>query len=71
MVLCSGVADLMVLCCGVAITGPGRLLLGGSLHAEEATLSGLGNSIRMMMSHFVELKRCPVARKIAFRKARL
>jgi sulfopyruvate decarboxylase TPP-binding subunit len=47
MVLCSGVADLMVLCCGVAITGPGRLLLG---------VSGMGNSIRMLMSHFVELK---------------
>ena len=45
----------------------GRSLIG----ADEAHLSGVGNTIRMVMHHFIELKRCPVAKEVAFRKARL
>lgn len=57
--------------CSVACY-PGRLMLGGSMTgAEEAHLSGVGNTIRMVMHHFIELKRCPVAKEVAFRKARL
>ena len=67
---------LMVLCSGgrlikQQLTGPGRLLVGSHQGAEEAHLSGLGNTIRMVMSHFIEMRRCPHAKNIAFRKARL
>jgi hypothetical protein len=47
-------------------------MLGSSMTgAEEAHLSGVGNTIRMVMHHFIELKRCPSAKEVAFRKARL
>ena len=50
----------------------GHLMLGVCLTgAEEAHLSGVGNTIRMVMSHFIELKRCAVTKEIAFRKVRL
>ena len=66
MVLCS-----YVLVCSVAYY-PGHLMLGSCLTgAEEAHLSGVGNTIRMVMSHFIELKRCSVAKEIAYRKVRL
>ena len=67
---------LMVLCSGgrlikQQLIGPGRLSVGCTHVADEAHLSGVGNIIRMVMSHFIELKRCPEAKRIAFRKARL
>ena len=66
MFLCS-----CVLVCSVAYY-PGHLMVGGFLPGtEEAHLSGVGNTIRMVMSHFIELKRCSVAKEIAFRKVRL
>jgi hypothetical protein len=47
-------------------------MLGGNMTgAEEAHLSGVGNTIRMVMHHFIELKKCPTAKQVAFRKARL
>ena len=50
---------------------PGLLFLGCDGVSEEAHLSAVGNAIRMVLAHFVELKRCPAARQIAFRKAGL
>ena len=51
---------------------PGQLMIGTGIigGAGEAHLSGVGNTIRMVMSHFIELKRCPAAKEVAFRKAR-
>ena len=45
----------------------GACMFGG----EEAHLSGVGNTIRMVMHHFIELKRCPAAKEVAYRKVRL
>ena len=53
------------------LAGPGQLLVGSSHIAEEAHLSGIGNTIRMVVGHFIELARCPAAKAVAFRKARL
>ena len=39
--------------------------------AVEAHLTGVGNTIRMVMHHFIGLKRCAVTKEIAFRKVRL
>ena len=78
VVLCSVVASLwsyvlvvMVLCCGVYIIDPGQLVTGHSYVSEDAHLAGIGNTIRMVMSHYIELKRCEVAKTVAFRKASL
>ena len=66
MVLCS-----YVLVCSVAYY-PGQLVLGFCMvGAEEAHLSGVGDTIRMLMHHFRELKKCPAAKVVAFRKVRL
>ena len=46
-------------------------MLGISIGAEEAHLSGVGNTIRMVMHDFIELNRCSFAKQVAFRKARL
>ena len=63
MLLCSYVL--------VAITGPDHPLLGSTTAGTlEAHLKGVGNTIRMVMGHFIELKRCPHAKEVAFRKAR-
>ena len=54
----------MLLCSGQLLIGdftPGTL---------EAQLSSVGNTIRMVMGHFVELKRCRHTKQVAFRKAR-
>ncbi len=66
IVLCS-----YVLLCSVAYY-PGHLMVGAFLPgAEEAHLTGVGNTIRMVMHHFIGLKRCAVTKEIAFRKVRL
>ena len=60
-----------VLVCSVAYD-PGQLMLGACMFGgEEAHLSGVGNTIRMVMHHFIELKKCPAAKEVAYRKARL
>ena len=49
----------------------GQLVIGvTSAGTREAHLSGVGNTIRMVMGHFVELKRCRHTKQVAFRKAR-
>ena len=54
------------------LTGLGQLVIGNNaIISDEAHLSGVGNSIRMVMSHFIELKKCADAKSVAFRKARL
>ena len=50
--------------------GPGKLLLGSSglLRAEDH-LSLIGKTIRMVLSNFTNLKRCPHRKELAFSKA--
>ena len=63
IVLCS-----YVLVCSVAYY-PGDIVVGPfSRGALEAHLTGLGHTIRMVMHHLIGLKRCAVAKEIAFRK---
>ena len=38
---------------------------------DNAHITGVGNCIRMVMSHFIALKKCGEARRVAFRKASL
>jgi hypothetical protein len=54
----------MLLCSGQLLIGD---FTAGTL---EAHLSSLGHTIRMVMGHFVDLKRCPHMKQVAFRKAR-
>ena len=55
--------------CSVA-HGPGKLLLGSSSHRRaEDHLKFVGKTIRMVVSHFTKLKRCPHQKELAFSKA--
>jgi hypothetical protein len=50
----------------------GQLAVGeiSTAATREAHIIGVGNTIRMVMHHFIELKRCEHAKQVAFRKAR-
>ena len=52
------------------LTAPGRLLLGCSNIVEDAHITAVGNVIRMVCHHFLELRKCPAAKSVAFRKVR-
>ena len=54
-----------------ALMCSGQLAVGEiSTGTREAHIIGVGNTIRMVMRHFIELKRCEHAKQVAFRKAR-
>ena len=54
-----------------ALMCSGQLAVGEiSILTREAHIIGVGNTIRMVMHHFIELKRCEHAKQVAFRKAR-
>jgi len=68
--VCINVLCSYVLVCSVAYY-PGLLRLGAiSLGSEEAQYSAIGNTIRMVMSKFIDLKKCQNAKQVAFRKVR-
>ena len=50
----------------------GQLAVGeiSTATTREAHLIGVGNTIRMVMHHFIALKKCEHAKQVAFRKAR-
>jgi hypothetical protein len=55
-----------------ALMCSGQLAVGEIQTAttREAHIIGVGNTIRMVMHHFIILKKCRFAKDIAFRKAR-
>ena len=55
-----------------ALMCSGQLAVGeiSTAATREAHIIGVGNTIRMVMRHFIELKRCEHAKQVAFRKAR-
>ena len=54
-----------------ALMCSGQLAVGEiSTGTREAHIIGVGNTIRMVMRHFIDLKRCEHAKQVAFRKAR-
>lgn len=64
---------LMFLCSCVFCVAyyPGLLRLGAiAVGSEEAQYGGIGNTIRMVMKHFIDLKKCQNAKQVAFRKVR-
>ena len=68
--VCINVLCSYVLVCSVAYY-PGQLRLGAtSLGSEKALYSGIGNTIRMVMKHFIDLKKCKNDKQVAFRKVR-
>jgi hypothetical protein len=54
-----------------ALMCSGQLAVGVIPSAtREAHIIGVGNTIRMVMGHFIILKKCRFAKEVAFRKAR-
>ena len=59
--------------CSVA-HGPGKLVLGDDNICNNSNVCGVvevSKMIRMVMGHFMNLKRCPQSEKLAFGQARL
>ena len=55
-----------------ALMCSGQLALGeiSTAMKRDAHIIGVGNTIRMVMHHFITLKKCEHLKQVAFRKAR-